>query len=145
MMDATHSGTGIWKHWKLITSGLSVLFVIAVGVDILLWFSLNKDRAGVQTLNEIIANQPPAPKTDEDKTALLDELAAAHKAAVAQVTAQGQAKSSTGTASPAPVPVQHTVPPPSNTSAGQTTPSSEDSAVQAKIKLLDSLQKSQQK
>ena len=143
-MTAAPAPESIWTNWKLITIALSFLFLAAVSADVVLWYSLQKKDTAAQTLNDLIASQPPAPKTDEEKTALLDNLAAAHKAVVAQISAQNQAKSGTETASPTTIPVEHTVPPSSNTSAGQTTPSSEDSAVQAKIKLLDSLQKSQQ-
>lgn len=133
-MDSPSNATGIWKHWKLITGGLSVLFVAAVAVDVVLWYSLNKDNSAVQTLNDIIASQPPAPQTDEDKIALLEKMSAAHKEAVAQIQAEDPkgAKSIPTASMPTPVP------------AGETAPSQTDPVVQAKIQLMDSMIKAHQ-
>lgn len=92
-MNTTADATGIWSHWKLIIGVLSFLFVVAVAADVALWYSLNnKSNTAVETLNDIIARQPPAPKTDVDKIKLLDSLASAHAAAVAQVDAQSSKK-----------------------------------------------------
>lgn len=133
-MDSPSNATGIWKHWKLITGGLSVLFVAAVAVDVVLWYSLSKDNTAAQTLNDIIASQPPAPQTDEEKTALLDRMSAAHREAVAQIEAENPkgAKQIPAAAMPTPVP------------AGETAPSENDPVVQAKIQLMDSMIKAHQ-
>jgi hypothetical protein len=131
-MDSPSSAAGIWKHWKLITFGLSVLFVTAVAVDVVLWYSLHKSNTAAQTLNDLIASQPPAPKTDEEKTALLDTFAAAHREAIAQLESQDPDRTIPDVYKPTPVP------------EGQTAPSPTDPVVQAKLKFMESmLQESQ--
>lgn len=130
-MDTPSHATGIWKHWKLITSGLSILFILAVAADVVLWYSLNKNKTAAQTLNDIIASQPPAPKTDQDKIALLEGLAAAHKEAVAQIEAEHPRGVLPDASLPTPVP------------AGEIAPSPSDPVVQAKIRLLESMTKTQ--
>ena len=72
-------------NWKAITISLSVFFVLALVGDVVLWYSINKQDSAVATLNDIIAAQPPAPQTDEEKVALLESLSAARKAAEAEV------------------------------------------------------------
>ncbi|MBM3261284.1 hypothetical protein FJY93_02595 [Candidatus Kaiserbacteria bacterium] len=84
-MSAVPARESMWTNWKLITIVLSFLFLAAVSADVVLWYSLQKKDIAAQTLNDLIASQPPAPKTDEEKTALLDNLAAAHRAVVAQI------------------------------------------------------------
>lgn len=117
-MDTMFDDTsGIWKHSKLILSVLALLFIASISADVVLWYSMQKRNTAIESLNEVIANQPPAPKTDEDKTKLLDSLAAAHAAAVAQATAQPKTKAA-------------------STSA--------QSSVQAKINILNSLTKKTQ-
>jgi hypothetical protein len=125
-MDSPSSAAGIWKHWKLITAGLSLLFLAAVAIDVVLWYSLHKSNTAAQTLNDLIASQPPAPKTDEEKTALLDNLAAAHRAVVAQIE-ENSSKT----------PDSATVTAPD----GSVVPSTADA--EAKMKLLESLRNAQ--
>lgn len=124
-MDPASNVTGIWRHWKIIIGALTFFFLVAVLADVVLWYSLQKTNTAAETLNDIIASQPPAPKTDEDKTKLLDSLAAAHKAAAAQVEAQARAN---GTG---------------KTDAAPPSPAAIQAENDAKIKLLDSLRKSQ--
>jgi len=122
-MDSTSESVGIWKHWKTVIGVLTFFFVVSVGADIALWYSLHNSTAA-ETLNQIIANQPPAPKTEVDKTNLLDSLAAAHTAAMAQ-QAPAKAKSTAST----------------SVSTTKTSASSSASIIDAKIKLLDALRK----
>jgi len=89
MVD-TNETTGIWEYSKLIMGVLMFLFLIALGFDAVLWYSVQQSHVAKQTLNEIIAAQPKAPKTNEDKASLLDAMAAAHKEAVAVVAAQSK-------------------------------------------------------
>jgi len=102
-----------------------------VTADIVLWYSLQKRSAAAQTLNDLIASQPPAPKTNDEKTMLLDGLATAHREAVAQVEAENPKKQVPDIYSPTSIPV------------GADAPAPEDPVVQAKIKLLESLKKTQ--
>lgn len=111
---------------------LVLFFLAAVSADVVLWYSLQKKDIAVQTLNDIIASQPPAPKTDAEKTALLDKLAQAHKEAVAQVEAEMGAKAVRSMP-----PVLQATP----VSGSQQVPSPTDPVVQAKIQLLDSMRK----
>lgn len=85
----------VWKHSKLIIGLLLVLFFVSVVVDSVLWYTVHKSAVAQKTLNEIIASQPQAPKTDEDKAELLDALAAAHATAVTQAAAQSPKKLNT--------------------------------------------------
>lgn len=116
---------GIWKHWKLITGGLSVLFVAAVAVDVVLWYSLNKNsNSAAQTLNEIVANQPQVPQTPEEKVKLLDAIVAVQNEAAAKNAPAYADRSASATDSAASDP--------------------QKAAIDAKLKILDSLSHPQQ-
>ncbi len=78
------------KNWGNAMMTLGTLLLIALAANLMIWFSLISKNWSTDNGSETAQNQ--VPKTDQDKTKLLNSLAAAHSEAVTQSTMQARIK-----------------------------------------------------